>query len=260
MPFHVIAGDVCLNDGDFLPSDIFDYYEKNREVPTTSAINPAEYRGAYLKIREDNPECEILHLCYSAVTTATWQNALVGSEDLDYITHVDTKCVSAGLGNFVMHIADYYEQHPDITVAELAEVAEKLVSRSRMMFIPDDLSYLLAGGRLSKTVYTAANLLNIKPVIQIEDGRVMSAKKYRGSIPKITIRFLKDVIQQYKFESVFLLYSEGLSEQTKDEAEEFMKENGYNEVYWVKAGGVISVHSGPGAIGVGGIIKGEAYG
>lgn len=254
VPMHVIINNVSLNDGEFPVREIFDYYETTKRVPSTSAVNPEEYRNAYLKIREAHPNCEILHLCYSAITTATWQNSIIASEDLDFVIHVDAKSVTAGLGNVVLNVARYYERHPEITVAELAEVAQGFISRARMMFIPSNLEYLVAGGRLSNAAFTIANILNIKPVIEMLDGRLLSTQKYRGSLEKVAIKFLKNITEKYKFESVYLLFSEGLSEEMKCKAEQFMREQGYEDVYWVETGGVISTHGGPGAIGIGGII------
>lgn len=86
VPMHVAFGEHNLNDGAFLPNEIFTYYKQTRQIPSTSATNPQEYREAYLKIKQQNPDCKILHLCYSAVTTATWQNAIIGSDGISGIT------------------------------------------------------------------------------------------------------------------------------------------------------------------------------
>ncbi|MCR1841828.1 DegV family protein [Murimonas intestini] len=256
VPMHVALGERNLNDGAFPQKEIFEYYKQTRQIPSTSGTNPQEYREAYLKIKQQNPDCKILHLCYSAVTTATWQNAIIGSEGISGITHIDTKAVSAGQGNLVIKAAKYLEAHPNILLDELVGAIHKWIENARMYFIPENLDYLLAGGRVSNAQYIGANILHLKPMIEIKNGYLVSTKKYRGRMRTVCLRLLEDVLKNNQFgkEDIYLLYSEGLSKDTLRRAGQFLGENGYSNVRWVQTGCVISTHAGPGAFGVGGIV------
>lgn len=252
LPMHIIMDERNLDDGTFPIHEIYDFYEQTKRIPKTSAVNPQEYLNLFKKIHEEYPDKKILHLCYSGVTTATWQNALIGSEDMDYVYHIDTKFVSAGQSIVVKKTASYIKEHPEITIDELIPVVEDFVSRAYMMFIPKNLEYLKAGGRVSNAAYLGASILNLKPMIEVLDGYLTANKKYRGSMSKVCGKALKELLDKHTFEKedVYLMYSEGLEEEIRLEMMKMMKEHGYTNLRWVKTGGVITTHGGPGAFGI----------
>ncbi|MFV0393809.1 MAG: DegV family protein [Coprobacillaceae bacterium] len=256
LPMHVVMDGESLDDGFFPVEKVFAYYDEHKKLPTSSATNPSEYSAVFEVINKKYPGCQILHLCYSAVTTATYQNATIASEDFDNVTHVDTKGVTAGQRAIIIKAAKYIETHPDATISEVVSELEKWIACSYMAFIPSTLDYLLAGGRVSNAAYMGANILKLKPVITIENGYLVSNKRYRGSMMKTCKKLLSDTIEKYQLESesIYLLYSEGLPQEIKQMAESYLEEHGYTNVPWVKTGCVISVHGGPGAFGLGGFI------
>ena len=135
---------------------------------------------------------------------------------------------------------------------ELEAIALEAVDKVRMGFVPGDLDYLRAGGRVSNAAYLGAKILNLHPLIEIQDGKLMSTKKYRGSMARV----IKQMAQEYpdvnglKKDELIFIYGEGLEESVKREAEEIVKAKGYHHVWWVKTGCVIAAHSGPGAFGI----------
>lgn len=135
----------------------------------TSAPNPQDYREVFLYIHDRWPEAEILHLCYSAVTSCSYQNAVLGSEDLSYVKHMDSKNVTAGQASVVLRAARYIEENPEITTDELIPEIEKWIRDSCMVFVPGNLEYLRAGGRVSNAAYLGASILSLKPLIEIQD-------------------------------------------------------------------------------------------
>lgn len=252
LPMHVVMGDRNLDDGTFPVKEIFDYYKKNKKLPSTSATNPDEYFLCFKKIHEKYPEKKILHLCYSAVTTATFQNSLIASEGMDYVYHLDTKNVSGGQAAIVKKAAEYLRKHPHTSMEEMLERTKEWVDRARFAFFPGDLAYLKAGGRVSNAQYLGAALLNLKPLIELKNGYLIGTKKYRGNMEKSCRKMVLDMIEQYHYEKdlLWFLYSEGLEQTIRMEMEKLVKENGYSNVEWIKTGGVITVHSGPGAFGI----------
>ena len=107
VPMHVIIDQHDYCDGQLPISKIIEYYDNTHRIPSTSAANVSDYLNAYRKIHKQYPDKCILHLCYSAVTTATWQNSIIASEDLDYVYHIDTKFVSGGQTLVVYKIMNY---------------------------------------------------------------------------------------------------------------------------------------------------------
>ncbi|NTU89505.1 MAG: DegV family protein [Actinobacteria bacterium] len=256
LPMHISLDGENLDDGAFPVERIYEYHKRTRKLPTTSATSPGEYRDLFLRLHEEQPDKQILHLCYSAVTTATYQNAVIGSEGMSWVTHVDTKNVSGGQAALVIRMARYLEDHPLSPVEELVAKAEEWVKRLRFCFIPGDLDYLRAGGRVSNASYLGAAVLGIKPLIEMEDGKLVSTKKYRGPMKNVCIKMLRDALENYNLETetLYFVHSEGLLEEIKREAEATANSLGYRCTQWIKAGGVISTHSGPGGFGVAGFV------
>lgn len=256
VPMHVIMDGECLDDGNFPVEQIFEYYDKNKKLPTTSATNPEEFKRMFELIKKENRDCEILHLSYSAVTTSTFQNAKIGSDDLNFVTHIDTKCVSGGQGALVLKVAEHLKKFPNIKMTELAEITQQWIKRARMVFVPSTLEYLHAGGRVSDVAYIGGTLLNLKPVISVEDGYLICIKKHRGSMKSVCKKVIQEMLDKYNLEkeSLYLLYSERLSEEIKIEAMQFIEKLGFMNVTFVKTGGTISTHCGPGAFGIGGFV------
>ncbi len=252
VPMHVTIGDDSLDDGSFPVEDIFAYFDRTKKVPKTSATNPSEYQEMFESLHQAHPDATILHLCYSAVTTATWQNALIASEDMPYVRHVDTKNVAGGLAFILNKVGLYMEAHPDTTAEQLIPIVEDLAERTRFAFIPRDLSYLKAGGRVSNAAYIGATILNLKAMIELKDGHLVGTKKYRGNMHKVCLKATGDLIEQYQFdmEELYFVCSTGLEQSLKRELEQLVQSLGCKRWRWIPTGGVISCHGGPGAFGL----------
>lgn len=256
---HVVMEEESLNDGEFETSLIFDYYDKNKKIPSTSATNPNEYANIFEKIHTQYPDALILHLCYSAITTATWQNAHIASDGLEYVYHVDTKGVSALLGGIVIEVAKYIANHPLASIHEVMERANEIIANGRMAFLPKNLVYLKAGGRVSNAAYLGATLLKLRPVIEIIDGTLVCTQKFRGSMKLAIKKLVEEYLEKYTFQpdTLFIITGFDLDLESKEMAIALVKEHGYSSIRFVNPGCVISTHSGPGSFGIGGIIKSE---
>lgn len=256
VPMHVTMGEKNLNDGDFPMIEVFEFYRKEKTIPKTSAPAPKEYREVFEDVHRKYPNSRILHLCYSAATSATMQNAVIGSDGLDFVEHMDTKCCSAGQGMVVLRAANYIRNHPDAGMEDVKDQFQDWIRRSRMVFVPGNMEFLRAGGRVSNAAYMGATLLHIKPLIEIVDGRLICEKKYRGSMLRVIEKALEEKMEEYQWEDkqFFFVYSEGLDEQVKRAAEEIVAKQGIHQPIWIKTGATVSVHCGPGAFGFGGMV------
>jgi len=254
VPMHVIMGNDQYPDGSIPVTEVYDYYEKTKKIPSTSATNPNEYHDVFKKITEENPGCIIIHIGYSSKASCTYHNAVIASEESENVYHVDSLNVSGGEASIILKAAELLEKQPDILPADLIEKIENYVARARVSFIPGNLEYLKAGGRVSNAAYLGASLLQLKPLIEIVNGELISTKKYRGKMSNIAVKYMNEYIGRYNMEKeqIYLLYSLGLEEHIKLNMEQIAKEKGFKKVIWVQTGCVISVHSGPGAIGIAG--------
>lgn len=254
VPMHVIMGGKSYADGSIEVTDVYDYYKRTKKIPSTSATNPDEYEGSYKKITEENPGCSILHVGYSSKPSCSYQNSIIASEGMKNVYHVDALNVSGGLAAIVLKAAELIEEYPQMLPVELIKNIESWAANTRVSFIPGDLEYLKAGGRVSNAAYLGGTLLQLKPMIEIVNGKLVSTKKYRGKISDIVEKYMKDYIDKYNMdrEQIYLLYSLGLDENIKKHMYEIASEKGFKKIIWIQAGCMISAHSGPGAIGLAG--------
>ncbi len=255
LPMHVSMGDRNLDDGSFPVHEIIDYYEQTQKVPKTSATNPQEYLDLFLSLHEQYPDAVLLHLCYSAVTTASWQNALIASEELSYVYHMDTQNASGGQAFVVKKVADYLRENPDADITEVMAYAKEMTPKTHFAFVPMDLSFPRAGGRVSNVAYLGALVLNIKAMLELRDGYLVCTKKLRGNMLRVSKKIFEDVSNRYHFDTkeIFLLCSEGYPEEYQREMEAFAESMGYANWTWIKTGCVITTHGGPGAFGLVGL-------
>ena len=254
VPMHVAFDTETRDDGTFPPEEIRDYYQRTGKLPTTSGSTPEDFNIIFDRIHETHPEAQILYLAYSAVTTCSYQSAIIAAEQRDYVTMIDTRQVSAGQAAVVVTLAQLLEEHPEMSLAEAVEAATDLISRAQMCFLPDNLEFLRAGGRVSNAAYLGSRILSLHPCIEILDGKLPATKKYRGKMEKVAAQLIRDYAEKYQLsrDCLWMVYTVGLSEGVRRIAETTATECGFAQIRWVKAGGVITTHGGPAAFGIAG--------
>lgn len=197
VPMHVSFDTETLDDGSFPVEKIRDYYHDTRKLPRTSGCSPEDFITAFDEIHEQYPDSQILYLAYSAVTTCSYQSALIAAQDRDYVTEIDTRQVSIGQAAVVTAVAELLKEHPEMTIEAAADAARELLSRAKMCFLPDNLEFLRAGGRVSNAVCLGSRILNIHPCIEILDGKLVATKKYRGKMKKVVRQLIEDYSASY---------------------------------------------------------------
>lgn len=260
IPMHVSMGGTSLDDGAFPPEDVCAYYDRTGKVPTTSGSTAYDFESVYERIFAENPEAQILHLAYSAVTTCSYHSSELAIEGKPYEKNVrilDTKHVSVGQCSVVVAMAKWLEAHPEATLDEAYAQAQRIAEKTRMCFIPKNLDYLRAGGRCSNAVALVGNLLNLHPCIEIVDGKLLAGKKYRGAMTRIAPVLLREFAQKHELKKEHIYFintpymEEGIREVLNAEAEKL----GFQKITWVKTGCVITCHGGPGAFGIVGSVE-----
>ena len=252
VPMHVSFGGQTRDDGAFPVTEMFDHYKRTRDLPRTSGCTPHDFEVVFDRLQKEHPGAQILHLAYSASTTCSMQSAQIAAEGREGIVCVDTKSVSAAQAAIVLRTAKLLREHPETTMEEAVAAVEAMIAKIRMGFFPGDLEYLRAGGRVSNAAYLGATLLNLHPLIEIQDGKLLSTKKYRGAMSRVIAKLMREYPEQHNLDKkeLFLIYGEGLDEQIKRDAVQSAKEQGFESISWVRTGCVIAAHSGPGAFGI----------
>lgn len=254
VPMHVNFDNETFDDGTFPVQNIVDYYKTTGKLPKTSGSTPEDFIKVFDEIHETCPEAQILYLAYSAVTTCSYQSAVIAAEDRDYVTCIDTKQVSVGQAQIVVQVAQFLEANPEASLKETVAEANKWIAKARMCFMPDNLEFLRAGGRVSNVAYLGAMILNLHPCIEILDGKLMATKKFRGKIKKVSEQMFREYADSYKLSRDFLwiIHTIGLTDEVRSILENTAKNCGFKELRWVQANGVITTHGGPAAFGMAG--------
>jgi DegV family protein with EDD domain len=254
IPMHIVMDGENYLDGSIPVSALYDYYNRTKKIPSTSAVNPHEYSSFFQEIIKNTPDCIIIVISYSSRASCTYQNVLIASEGMENVYPIDSLNVSGGEAAIILKAAELIEKQPDISVHDLIEKINRYVVNARTSFIPDGLEYLKAGGRVSNAAYLGATVLQLKPLIEIVDGQLVSTKKYRGAMRRIVKQYMNDYLDKYPIDraQIYLLYSLGIDESIREYMEAFTREKGFKKIIWIQTGCVISAHSGPGAIGISG--------
>ena len=254
VPMHVAFGTETRDDASFPPEEIRDYYLRTGKLPTTSGSTPEDFTVMFDAIHAEHPDAQILYLAYSAVTTCSYQSAQIAAEGRDYVTAVDTKQVSVGQCAVVVATARLLEQNPDMDIKEAAKAAEAFSEQVQMGFLPDNLEFLRAGGRVSNAACLGSRILSLHPCIEILNGKLLATKKYRGKMVKVAAQLVEEYAEKYQLDrsELWFIYTVGLDEEVRRAAEEAAKRCGFAQLNWVRANGVITTHGGPAAFGVAG--------
>ena len=249
VPMHVSIGQKTIDDGELPPAEMLEECRQLGVLPRTSGCTPGDFSVVLDRVHAEHPNAQILYIAYSAVTTCSYESARTAAEGRDYVYMFDTRHVTIGQGFVVTQTARHLAENPGISVEELMAWSEELASRVRMGFVPGDLGYLRAGGRLSNAAFVGATLLRIKPIIELIEGKLVATKKLRGNMEKAVIGLMDHMALQgdYDTDVVYLLHSAGLPDSIQRAAEEHARELGFKSIRWYESHNVITSHCGPGS-------------
>ena len=250
-PLYVVMDGVARRDGvEIVAQDIFDHVSAGGKLGNTAAVNIGDYLEKFRALRESYDA--IIHFTISESMSACYQNACIAAEEVGNVWVVDSKSLSVGISMLVMDACEMAAagSTPEEIVAAMEEKREKL----DVSFVIDTLDYLRAGGRCSPLVALGANLLNLKPCIELHDGSMDVGKKYRGAIEKVVLKYLADRladVESIDTRRVFFVKSNGFTEEFLDEARRAVMEAcPFTELIDAVAGCTISNHCGPKTLGI----------
>ena len=250
VPLYILAGEKTYRDGvDFTPADVFHFAETEGKLCKTSSINAGEYKQLFAEL---SPQFEaVIHINISLGFSVCYQNAALAAREFSNVYVVDSQNLSTGSGHMVYDAALMARDGlaaPDICRALEAEAP--LIDAS---FVIDRLDYLYKGGRCSGLEAVGARLLNIKPCIEVFDGKMRVGKKYRGSFERCLEKYVEDRLSQsadIDTSRLFITHttcSEETVARVRALAARFVT---FGEVIETRAGCTISSHCGPKTLGI----------
>ena len=250
LPLTIAMGGQTYLDGlELQPAQIYEYVDGGGELPKTSAVNIGQYADAFEGFLKDYDA--VIHLSLSSEMSSCYQNACLAAQELENVYVVDSRNLSTGHGLLVLRAAELAESGMD--AAQVAQQVQDTASRVDASFILDRLEYMKKGGRCSTIAVLGANLLKLKPCIEVRDGVMGVGKKYRGSYEKCLKEYITDRIagrDDLETDRVFITHS-GVPEECLRIAEETVRQlQSFREICITTAGCTISSHCGYGTLGV----------
>lgn len=192
VPLFVSKGEDMLRDGvDITAGDIIDYMVSGAGLCTTSAVSIGEYEDIFKGYLEKYDA--VIHLNISHKFSSCYQNAKIAAASLKNVYIVDTLNLSTGSGHLVLDAALLARSGMD--PAMIAATIEGKTAKVEASFVIDTLKYLHKGGRCSAVAALGANLLKLKPCIEVKDGAMDVGKKYRGHVDKCLLQYVEDKLK-----------------------------------------------------------------
>ncbi len=223
------------------------------KFPKTSQVSPADFKEVFTKLAENNEKG--IYIAFSSELSGTYQTGAMILDQVkeDYpdfeCTIIDSKCASLGYGLVVMAAAKLANSG-----ASMEEIIQDVTFRARHMehlFTVEDLNHLAKGGRLSRASAFLGGLLNIKPLLNVEDGKLVPIEKIRGK--KKLLRRIIELMKQRgdSLGDQLIAISHANNEETALEMKKMIEaEFGPKEIYINQIGAVIGSHTGQGTIAV----------
>lgn len=251
-PYTIVIDEEMYKDNiDITPSDIYRSYSESKILPKTASINVNEYYN-YFKPWVDEGY-EVIHITLGSVLTSSYNNCTLASNELDGVYTLDSQNLSVGTGLLVIKAAELIKE--GLAAKEIVEELEKHRDKIHMSFVLNTLEFLHAGGRCSKVSSMGANVLKIKPVINVNNtsGAMSLGNKYRGSLEKSIVKYIKDKISSYNninTDRIFIVHS-GIDDSYIEIARKTILEMmDFKEIYITTASCTISSHCGPNTLGI----------
>lgn len=250
IPMRVTMGGVDYADGiDLQPDDIFRHVEAGGELPKTSAINMTEYREQF---EAELKNCDaIIHFNIGDGFSSCHANALMAAEDLPVYV-VNSQNLSSGISLLLAEAVEMIENGCDDPKAVFDHVCA-LREKVDASFILDRLDYLHKGGRCSMIAMLGANLLHLRPCIEVVEGKMIVGKKYRGSYERCLKQYVADRLKNpdaIRAKRVFVTHTGVAPETVKQVIEQVKSLKQFDEVMEVRAGCSITSHCGQNTLGV----------
>ena len=250
IPLTISEGDHSYKDGvDFTPDDIYELYDSQHLLPKTSAISPQEFIDFFTPLTQDGSE--VVHIDISSACSATYQNACMAARELEGVFPVDSLHLTLGQGLLVIEACRLRDA--GLSAREIAEQLPAYREKIVTSFVVDTLEFLWKGGRCSGLTAFGANLLQVRPCLELREGEIKVARKYRGTMQKVYTQYIRDYLSRENIDTRmgFLVHSGRISQETLDQLRQLILELvPFSEVPIVRAGCTVTSHCGPGTIGV----------
>ncbi len=250
VPLTVVKAGQTYHDGvDITPADIFAHVAGGGQLCTTAAVSIGEYQQQFARYGAEYDG--VIQITIGSGFSSCYQNACLAAADYPNVRVVDSMNLSTGQGLVVLHACRLAQTCQDLD--DLAQQLRLLTPRVEASFLLDRLDYMVKGGRCSSAAALGANLLNLKPCIEVRDGKMLVVKKYRGKYARCLASYVRDRLDRrgdLDRSTLFITHTPVTPECMSAVTDAVAQYGQFETVYETDAGCTVSCHCGPGTLGV----------
>ncbi len=250
LPLYVTRDGVSLRDGiEISQKEVFQHYRTTGRLCSTAALNVDDLYRFY---KEQLKDCdELIMITISSEFSSCYQNACIAAEDFEgQVYVVDSRNLSTGEGLVAVSAAKLRQQ--GMSAGEIVtKLRQDIIPKVDASFFLANVEYLHKGGRCSSIAAIGANLLKLRPCIDVCDGKMKVTKKYRGSLEKCMKDYIKDRLTDMAYDDELIFVTHTFNEEfAKLASEEVKKYSNFQEIAITEAGCTVACHCGEDTLGV----------
>ncbi|MFT9488525.1 MAG: DegV family protein [Tepidibacillus sp.] len=253
IPLQVFLNDQQFEDGVTIqPNELFQGMREGNVYKTSQPLL-TRFKDVFEKYAKEKTSC--IYIAFSSGLSGTYQSSVMIKNEVleeypDFDCEIfDTKCASVGLGLVVLKAAQLAANGK--SKAEILEAIDFYANHMEHVFTVDNLEYLYRGGRVSRTAAIIGGLLNIKPVLNVEDGKLVPIEKIRGRkrVFKRMIELMEERGNNLREQTIGICH--GDDEEGAETLKIMIREKFGTDKFYVNIiGAVIGAHAGPGTLSV----------
>lgn len=247
-----MGGEEYFDTQNITTSDIAEFVSKTGKLPKTAARSAEDFKVFFKQFLDEGYD-EIIHFSISNELSVTCQNAKTASFELcqDKIHIIDGRNLSTGTTLLAIHATELAKS--GMSGKEIAEISRRRSYNVQTSFVVDTLTHLYKGGRCSMLSMFGANLLKIRPKLQLVNGKIVPTEKYRGKMQAVLLKYVDDTLSQYNNPDTtrcFVTHSNADPEMVETIVEYIKSKNIFKEVIETKANATVYTHCGKGTLGI----------
>ena len=247
-----MGGEEYYDTENITTQDIQAFVSSTGKLPKTAARSTEDFKAFFKQFLDDGYD-EIVHFSISGELSVTYQNAKTASFELcqDKIHVIDGKNLSTGTTLLALHACELAKS--GLSGKEIAEIEQSRAYSVQTSFVVDTLTHLYKGGRCSMLSMFGANLLKIRPQLQLVNGKIVPTEKYRGKMNAVLIKYIDNVLEKYNNPDTtrcFITHSNADPTMVEEIVEYVKSKNLFKEVIESIANATVYTHCGQGTLGI----------
>lgn len=246
----LLGGEEHLDMVDITPDELYEFVNRTGTLAKTAAANVQGYIDVWKPFIDEG--YDIIHFHIGSGFSSTYNNAMIASQEYPgKVFPIDSENLSSGIALLTLIACEGREK--GLTTQEIVAQIKEATPKVRSSFLVGDIDYLYKGGRCSGLAALGANLLKLKPCIEVIDNAMIPGKKYRGKAIDAFSAYVETKLkgkEHLRQDHIFITHS-GIEQEIVDAVYAKVKEyQNFENVHFCRASCTISTHCGYGTLGI----------